>query len=129
VAGLAGLAGLALSLSEGGRQLRELLRDYTEGGKVKLTPIGHGIAFDVQFLQHHLLNKNEMNKYVSYRPVDTANIAKFLQLQGKIPNTVSGSLSSLVQHFNLQEKLSGRAHTADYDVKASILILQEMLRL
>lgn len=119
----------AISLSEGGKQLRELLRDFSEGGKKRLTPIGHGINFDIRCLQLHLLNKNEMNKYLSYRTVDTASIAKFLQIQGKIPDSVSGSLTSLVEHFNLSEQLSGRAHTADYDVKASALVLREMLAL
>lgn len=119
----------AISLSEGGRLFRELLRDFSESGKNRLIPIGHGINFDIRCLQHHLLNKNEMNKYLSYRTVDTASVAKFLQIQGKIPDSVSGSLTSLIEHFNLKQQLSGRAHTADYDAKASSLVLKEMLKL
>lgn len=119
----------AISLSEGGKLLRELLKDFSYNGKNRLTPIGHGINFDMRCIQHHLLNKHEINKYLSYRTVDTAHIAKFLQIQGKVPDSVSGSLTSLIEHFNLKSQLPGRAHTADYDAKASALVLREMLKL
>lgn len=116
---------VAITQSEAGGKLREFLWRHSENGKVKLIPVGHNVAFDETFIWAHLLNKKEYEKYCSYRKLDTAVVAQYLKAKGKIPNTVSGSLSSLMAHYGLS--FQTRAHDADSDTIATVEVLKKML--
>lgn len=119
---------VAVTLSEGGRQLRELLYLHSNGGKLKLVPVGHNVVFDEIFIHEHLLNKKEWQKYVSYRHLDTGVIARYEITKGRIPNTVSGSLTSLANHFNIEFSGKG-AHDAQADTTVTIDVLRALLKL
>ncbi len=117
---------VAITESEAGRLLREFLVKHSENGKVKIIPVGHNVGFDEDFIWMHLLNRREYHKYMSYRKLDTGVIAQFLKKKGLIPNTVSGSLTSLVEHYCL--KFKGEAHQEDADTYATVDVLKEMLK-
>jgi DNA polymerase III alpha subunit (gram-positive type) len=115
---------IAISQSECGKRLRNFLIACSDNGKIKLIPIGHNVTFDLLWVHKHLINRNEFEKYTSYRKIDTSVIGQFLKLSGKLPNNVSGSLGSLLKHYGIEEK--GR-HTANGDVESTIEVLKKMV--
>lgn len=118
----------AITESEAGQKLREFLWKHSKNGKVKLVPIGHNVTFDEMFIWEHILGKKEYEKYVSYRKLDTAVVAQFLKLQGKVPTTVTGSLTSLIEFLGLKFDGPG-AHDAKSDTLATVAVLKGQLAL
>jgi DNA polymerase III alpha subunit (gram-positive type) len=116
---------LAITESEAGGKLREFLWKNSENGKARLVPVGHNVGFDEDFIHVHLLNKKEYSKYCSYRKLDTSVVAQYLKAQGKLPESITGSLTSLMEHFGL--KFQGRAHDADSDTIGTVEVLKKML--
>lgn len=118
---------VAVSMSEGGRLYREFIKDWSEDGKIKLIPLGQNVPSDVRKLYMELLNKKESDKYLSYRVLDTAVIHQFLQQLGLMPDVevVSGSLSSLVEYFQIQ--VPGNPHEAEYDTRCAVEVYKKQL--
>ena len=117
---------VAISESEAGAKLREFLVIHSMCGKIKLVPIGHNVGFDEDFIHAHVLNKREYQQYVSYRKLDTAVVAQFLKAGARLPEVVTGSLSSLMDHYGI--KFEGSAHEARADTHATVQVLKMMLR-
>jgi DNA polymerase III alpha subunit (gram-positive type) len=109
-----------------GGKLREFLIAATANGKTKLVPLGQNVAFDLAKIYEDLLNKTEAEKYISYRVLDTGTIGQFLKVLNKIPETVSGSLGSWVEHFKVKQR---EAHTARGDVEMTVDVLKAMIEL
>ncbi len=114
----------AISSSEAGMKLRNFLVELTNQGATKLVPIGHNVAFDLEKIYANVLNKKEAQKYVSYRLLDTGVIAQFMKAAGILPDSVSGSLESLVLYFGVEKQV---AHTAEGDVLMTVGVLQKQL--
>lgn len=117
----------AVTYSEAGKRLREFLLAWSLGGKNKLVPVGHGVTRDVIGLWT-LLSRPNFEMFTSYRKLDTAVIAQFLKFQGKIPDTVSGSLESLCDYFGICA-VTAIPHTASGDVWRTLAILKVMSKL
>ena len=100
------------------------LSHWSDKGSVKLIPLGHGIAFDIKFLQAHLLSVDSWNMFVSYRTRDTASLAGAAQDVGLIPPSITGSLTSLCEHFGI---VSTAAHTSKGDVQMTIAVYKHLL--
>jgi DNA polymerase III alpha subunit (gram-positive type) len=113
----------AIHKSEAGNILRKYLRKHSQDGAIKLVPIGHGVSFDVIWIHEHLLNRNEFEKYTSYRKLDTSMIAQFYKLIGLIPDNTSGSLESLCAFYNI---VHPGAHDARNDNLATVAVLKAM---
>jgi DNA polymerase III alpha subunit (gram-positive type) len=77
-------------------------------------------------IQELLMSKNTWNKFVSYRTLDTGTIARACIAAGLLPSSVSGSLSSIAEYFNID---SSSAHSADGDVMMTTLVLEHLLEL
>jgi DNA polymerase III alpha subunit (gram-positive type) len=101
--------------------LYEFLEEHVPDGKVKLTPVGHGIGHDIEFIKEHL-TKN-WNKFVSYRYLDTGCIVQFLKLTGKVPRDLGGSLQELGEYFDVP--MSG-LHTAKGDTLLTVGVLKKL---
>jgi len=114
----------AITYSQAGKLLRDYLMAWSLGGKNKLIPVGHGVTFDVIGLWV-LLSRPNFEMYTSYRKIDTAVVAQFLKFCGKIPETVSGSLDSLCEHFNVNA-VTAIPHTAKGDVWRTLAVLHAM---
>ena len=112
--------------STAGNKLFKFLRGNSQDGANKLIPLGHNVIFDVISVHNELLNRATFEKFTSYRKLDTAVIAQFLKLAGKIPDEVSGSLSSLAKFFGI---IAEAEHTAKGDVQTTIEVLKNLLRL
>lgn len=91
-----------------------------------LVPLGHGVGFDCRFLTNTIISKGSWDKFVSYRVLDTAVIARFLVIAGLLEDN-SCSLSDLVKTLKLEFK--GRAHDAKSDVLASVEVYKTLLYL
>lgn len=115
-----------ISFGKAGELFRELIIRYSDNGKNKLIPLGHNVAFDMEKLYQHVLNKKEAEKYVSYRTLDTGSSGRFLIVSGKIPETVTGSLGSYVKHFGIKEL---DFHTSRGDTKMTVEVLKAMVTL
>ncbi len=110
---------------EAGTILYKWLDKLTDGGKVKMTPIGHGIYGDIKFIQKYLISRGSWEKYVSYRNLDTGGVCQFLKSCGMFPEDVSGSLTSLAKYFNIPVN-ENDTHDAKYD---TILTYEVFLKL
>lgn len=117
---------IAETRSTAGNKLFRFLKQYSQDGANKLIPLGHNVTFDVIGIHNELLNRATFEKFTSYRKLDTAVIAQFLKLSGKIPNEVSGSLGSLATFFGIE---NNNAHDAKADVLVTIEIIKSMLKL
>lgn len=117
---------VAVTRGKAGELLREFLIKWSDEGKIKLVPLGHNVAFDMDKIYQNVLNKKEAQKYVSYRTLDTGSTGRFLIAAGRIPETVSGSLGSYVKHFGVKER---EAHTARGDVEMTIDVMKAMMDL
>lgn len=116
---------VAISQSAAGGFLRAFLLKAVPKEGQRLIPIGHGVAFDLQFIHAHLLGKETFQKYTSYRLLDTAAIGQFLKLLLLVPETVSGSLGSFVEFYSIPP---GAYHTAKGDTEMTIAVLKAMMQ-
>lgn len=120
---------IAITYSEAGQKLFKFLQKNSQDGKIKLIPIGKNVQFDIGGLQKHLLSKQNMDKFVSYRLIDITGLAMGLQIVGKLPNEMSLSLGSLAQYFKVHDQISGNAHEAKYDTQMTVLVYKKLLEM
>lgn len=107
--------------SKAGTRLYEFLQQHCPDGKVKLTPLGHNVAFDVEFVKKHL-TKN-FNKFVSYRCLDTASVIQFLKQTNHIPKDLAGSLGEIAKYLQVPIV---QLHTAKDDTWLTIEVLKKL---
>lgn len=117
----------AITYSKAGELLYKFLDKHSESGKTKLIPLGHNVFFDEMCVWGHLLSKPNYEKFVSYRRQDTGCIAQYLKDKGVIPESVTGSLASLVAHFNITTTDS-EFHTAEGDTRLTVEVFKAMLK-
>lgn len=115
---------VAIPESKAGTMLYNFLKEHAPNGTVKLTPLGHNIAFDVQFIKKHLLNK-AFNQYVSYRMLDISSIIQFFKLTGLVSRDLAGSLSEIAAHFGIST-ITNVPHTAKGDTWMVIEVLRRL---
>jgi DNA polymerase-3 subunit epsilon len=113
-----------------------------------LTPIGHNIQFDIQFIKKLL--GDEYNNYFSYNSVDTIVIANFLKMCGKLPERQPVSLSKLSEYYGIggftRDELARKRsapqrqtteslnddqafHTSEYDTEMTVKLLKKFVEL
>lgn len=117
---------VAITRGKAGELLRDHLVKNSDNGKIKLIPLGHNVAFDMEKLYENILNKKEAQKYVSYRTLDTGSTGRFLITAGYIPDSVTGSLGSYVEHLGVKKR---EAHTARGDVEMTVDVMKAMIAL
>ena len=115
----------AVTYAEGKKQLEAFLKKHSPF-KGALTPLAHNIDFDINFVQTHLLDKSTWEKYVSYRKLDTANLANFFKLCGWFDESQKMSLGDVAKALDIQFEGDG-AHNAASDVKVMVKILKTMV--
>jgi DNA polymerase III epsilon subunit-like protein len=115
---------VAQSLDKCKNTLYDFLRGIHFSEKERLIPVGHGVAFDVRKIQNSLISRGSWETFVSYRCLCTSSVARFLLACGMLPTEPSGSLESLVVHYNLQYQ--GEPHTARADALASVAVFKRM---
>lgn len=91
-----------------------------------LTPVGHGVMFDINKVTENLISRGSWETFVSYRTLDTGTIANFLRVAGIIPNEVEAGLSKLLAYYNITPQ--GELHTARADALATVEVLQYLIK-
>ena len=123
---------VASSYSDAGQQLYRFLNKNSNQGKIKLIPLGKNVSGDVAWVNKHLLNKGNWEKFCSYRTMDISPFARALQIQGKIPSEIGLSLFSLYDWLktkNLVPDVVGNPHEAEYDTKLTVAVFRGLLAL
>lgn len=95
-------------------------------GKKYLVPAGHNVAFDVQFIRHHLLDDPTWNKYFTYPALDTAAVARFLNAAGIIDGGYS--LTALRSKF-LPHMTGADMHNAEVDNLVAIELAKKFVEM
>lgn len=106
-------------------RLVDFISKHSESGKVRLTPLGHNVGFDIGFVNAHLVGKEIWDRYVGYHLADTGAFAVLLQIQGKIPEKHPFNLTGLCKFFNIRVDET-QSHSAKYDTVLATLLLQAM---
>lgn len=109
---------------------KKIVQDFFAKHKIKgkrrsLQPCGHNVAFDKDMVWEQMIPKEEWEKDVHYRTLDTSPICSFLKDVQILPQDV-GSLTSLVDYFQIP---MGEAHNARGDVLMNIQVYKAMRNL
>ncbi len=116
----------AITYKYGGRQLYVFLEKAYKLAGDKLIPIGHNVKMDIERSKTDLVSEGSWDQFVSYRTLDTATITQFLKLTGRLPDSISGSLSSLVEYFKIKMP-EGMSHEAKYDALVTVKALEQLI--
>jgi hypothetical protein len=114
-----------------GQKLYRFLKNWSKDGANKLVPFGQGVKGDLPKIYAQLLGRLTWEQFCSYRTLDCGVVARFYQMQGKIPMELSCGLESLVDYFCpdvISETKSG-LHDAQVDTLLSIEVLRAELRI
>jgi hypothetical protein len=114
----------AIYEKKAGTLLYEFLKLHSQNGQLKLTPLGHGVHFDIKFVTAHLVAPKTWETFVSYRTRDTGVLGGSMIDAGIIPRTVSGSLKSFCEWYQIK---NSEEHTSVGDVGATIALYKKML--
>jgi DNA polymerase III alpha subunit (gram-positive type) len=114
-------------ISLAGQHLYQFLKHWSDGGKIKLVPVGHGVVGDLNHIWHSLLRRKSFEQFTSYRKIDTGSVTQFLKTCGTFPEEVSGSLQSLLDHFGID--WAHNSHEADADTRATVEVLKALVDL
>jgi DNA polymerase III epsilon subunit-like protein len=115
---------VAITYDQAASKIYEFLNSINPGGKLKLIPIGHNVAFDIRFLCEKTLSKKSWDKFVGYRCLDSGTISRFLMEANLLPYQ-NASLGDLASYFGI----TFDAHTAKGDALASMEVMKKMIDL
>jgi len=115
---------VAVTYETAKKELADFLRKHSSKYD-KLIPVAHNIEFDLGYINEHLLDKKSWENFVSYRKLDTAQIANFFKLAGIIPDGQSAALGALAKSQNIE--FDGEAHSADADTKVMVELLKSFV--
>ena len=101
-----------------------VLKHYDFHNQDTLIPAGHNVDFDIAFA-NKLLPQFHWDRFFSKRTLDTASIARFLQLGGRF-DVKNPTLENLSGHFGIPYV---NEHTAEGDVKITLEVLKAMIDL
>ena len=110
-----------------GTLLYKKLQEWNSIAKEKIIPIGHNIQFDIRKTKLHLVSEQSWDNFVSYRTLDTATIAQFVRIQGKLPENISASLGHVAAYLHVTAE--GKPHEAKYDTLITVGVLEKLLEL
>ena len=103
--------------------------DWCLDQKVKFKVLGHGTAFDMNFIKAASARANieNVDQLLNFQIQDTRAIAMYLKDCGMIPEGQSTSLGKLAEYFEIP--IDGELHDALTDVKTTIVLYNKMCSL
>lgn len=112
------------------KQAKPLLYNFlqTHGKTTRLTPVGHGVRGDIDFLIKYLTSMGTWEQFCTYHYIDTSIVLQFLRACGKMPVDTDGSVKALAEHFGCGI-LPARLHEADYDTKLTANVFRHMIEI
>lgn len=115
----------AIAYKKAGTVLYQFLERNFGYRKERMVPVGHGMSGDLDHVFDKLISRSTWETFVSYRRLDTSVALQFLKSCGLFPETVSGSLESLVEYFDL--KKDGELHDAKVDAELTKEVLIKLI--
>lgn len=114
--------------------LHNFLKKHSDGGRVKLFPLGKGIGKDIQFIfNQKLISEHYWREFISDQIIDFGGIIMLLKLLGVYPQTVkkstgkmSNSLEALAEDLNIS---TDSLHEAKGDVDLYIKVCKHLFSL
>lgn len=117
------LAKNALRYQQGGSVLYKWLFHKAISPK-KIVPVGKNIYFDLEKIWDNLLSRKSWESLVSYRTLDVTSVMEYKRIMGELPDTVEGSLQSLLNYLGYKDEVP---HTALGDARLTMLALRGLL--
>ncbi len=116
-----------ITYSEAKEKIVAMIKKYLKkhGKYSNITPLGQNVGFDIEWLQYHILPKDDYNKLIHYGKVDTKMCVDFLKDSGWFPRDI-GNLGSIAKHLNVP---LSNAHNAKSDTLATVEIYKKLLEL
>lgn len=116
-----------ITYSEAKNRISAMLKKYLKknGRYSNLVPMGHNIPFDLNMIWHHIMNKEEWEKFCHYRNIDTNPIIWLLKDSGWFPSDL-GNLGSIVDFLNLPKR---NAHSAKEDTLMMVDVYKKLLEI
>lgn len=116
---------VAITYKKAGTVLYQFLEKSFGYRKERMVPVGHGMNGDLDHIFDKLMSRTTWETFVSYRRLDTSVALQFLKSCGVFPETVSGSLESLVEHFYITR--NGSLHDAKVDAELTKEVLVKLI--
>jgi len=116
-----------ITYSEAKKKIVAMTKKYLKktGRYSNIRPLFYNAAFDIKFIQAHVLPFDEWDSLISYNVVDPKVIVNFLKDSGWLPPDL-GTLISAVKYFGIS---MGTAHTAKADTLATIEVYKKIVEL
>ena len=115
----------AITYKKAGTVLYQFLERNFGYRKERMVPVGHGMSGDLDHIFDKLIGRSTWETFVSYRRLDTSVALQFLKSCGLFPETVSGSVESLVEYFDI--KRNGSLHDAKVDTELTKEVLIKLI--
>jgi DNA polymerase III epsilon subunit-like protein len=93
-------------------------------GTSTLTPLGHNVKFDIEFINNKLIPSHIWNEYVEQNTCDTMEMGKKLKEFGRLPMALSNSLGSYAEYFFI--KTVG-LHDARIDCYTTLKVYKKLI--
>jgi len=113
--------------SEAKKVIVEFIKKHLKkkGRYSNLVPLGQNLQFDVDFIQEHLIPKDEWDSMIHYGKIDTKMVADFLKDAGWFPQEI-GNLGSMVDFLGVPKR---NAHSAKEDTLMCIDVYKRILEI
>jgi len=116
----------SITYKDGGTILYNFLKKHSDGGKIKLIPVGHGIYMDVVKIYSTIISRGSWESFVSYRKIDTQGVYQFLKQCNFFPgDDCSGSLKSLAKMLGISFDET-QLHDAKADTLLTVYVFRQM---
>jgi oligoribonuclease (3'-5' exoribonuclease) len=116
-----------ITYSEAKMKLLTMLKKHVKktGRYSNLIPMGHNVPFDIGYTQQYILPKEEWEKILHYRTIDTNPIVGFFKDCGWFPREL-GNLGSIVDYLGVPRR---SAHNAKEDTLMMVDCYKAMVAL
>lgn len=115
----------AIACKKAGTVLYQFLQKNFGYRKERMVPVGHGMNGDLDQIFDKLMSRSTWETFVSYRRLDTSVVLQFLKSCKLFPETVGGSLESLVEYFYITKP--GSLHDAKVDAELTKEVLVKLI--
>lgn len=112
----------AITESQAAAQILSFFKKHKESEL--LTPLGHNVKFDVEFIHNKLIPTHIWSEYVQSGVEDTMEMGKALKDRGKLPDALSNALGSYAEYFFI--KTAG-LHDARIDCYTTLKVYKKLL--
>jgi hypothetical protein len=118
---------MAMTYKEAKPELYGFLNSVTDtpNGKFRLTPVGHGVKGDIEFVLKYLISTGSWEKFCSFHYLDTSVVLQFIRACGMMPEGEDGSVGALAKQLGIP--VNGELHDEKVDTQTTAAILEKFV--